>query len=60
MAAGLNQAPAAVPGPASTPASASSEDGFEQIEKLHKLLQMGAITQGEFDAKKAALLARMG
>ena len=38
----------------------TGEDAFQQIEKLHKLLQMGAITQAEFDGKKAALLARMG
>ena len=40
--------------------AATNEDAFEQIEKLHKLLQMGALTQSEFDGKKAALLARMG
>ena len=38
----------------------TGEDAFQQIEKLHKLLGMGAITQAEFDGKKAALLARMG
>lgn len=53
MAAGLGQAPAAAAAPA-------GEDAFAQIEKLHKLLQMGAISQAEFDGKKAALLARMG
>ena len=55
MAANLGAAlnPGAAPG-------APGEDAFQQIEKLHKLLQMGALTQGEFDAKKAALLARMG
>ena len=58
MAIGQNMA--ASLGAALTPAAASGEDAFQQIEKLHKLLQMGAITQGEFDTKKAALLARMG
>ena len=58
MAASLGAALAPTPAPA-TSAPASSEDAFEQIEKLHKLLQMGALTQTEFDAKKTALLARM-
>jgi membrane protease subunit (stomatin/prohibitin family) len=35
------------------------EDPFAQIEKLHRLLVAGAITQEEFDAKKAVLLARI-
>ncbi|MEQ1688640.1 MAG: SHOCT domain-containing protein, partial [Sphingopyxis sp.] len=30
-----------------------------QVEKLHKLLTMGAISQEEFDAKKAELLGRV-
>jgi membrane protease subunit (stomatin/prohibitin family) len=37
----------------------TSEDVFAQIEKLHKLKDMGALTQDEYDAKKAALLARL-
>lgn len=59
MAANLGAAmnPAA---PAPGTAAPAGEDAFQQIEKLHKLLQMGAITQTEFDTKKAALLARMG
>ena len=32
------------------------EDGFEKIKKLKELLDMGAITQEEFDTKKAELL----
>jgi membrane protease subunit (stomatin/prohibitin family) len=36
------------------------EDPFAVIEKLHRLLQAGALTQEEFDAKKAALLAKIG
>ena len=48
------------PAPAQPTAAATNEDAFEQIEKLHKLLQMGALTQTEFDSKKTALLARMG
>ena len=34
-------------------------DPYEQIEKLHKLMVAGAITQEEFDAKKTALLAKI-
>lgn len=36
-----------------------SEDIFATIEKLAKLKEMGAITQEEFDAKKAELLTRI-
>ena len=36
-----------------------SEDAFALIEKMHKLLAMGAITQEEFDTKKAELLGRI-
>lgn len=45
-----------------TPASAApggGEDAFAQIEKLHKLLTIGAISQAEFDTKKAELLGRI-
>lgn len=34
-------------------------DAGAQIEKLHRLLTIGAITQEEFDAKKAELLGRI-
>jgi membrane protease subunit (stomatin/prohibitin family) len=40
-------------------AAAPGEDAYAQIEKLHKLMTMGAITQDEFDAKKAELLSRI-
>ena len=40
-------------------AAAPQEDAFAQVEKLHKLLTIGAITQEEFDAKKAELLSRI-
>lgn len=47
-------------GAAAAPAvTAPGEDAYAQIEKLHKLLTMGAITQEEFDAKKAELLSRI-
>ncbi|PZN96962.1 MAG: hypothetical protein DCF31_02145 [Alphaproteobacteria bacterium] len=39
---------------------APTEDAFALIGKLHGLLTAGAITQAEFDAKKAALLAKIG
>ena len=35
------------------------EDIFAKIEKLAKLQEMGAITQEEFEAKKAELLAKI-
>lgn len=38
----------------------AGEDPFALIEKLHRLLQAGAISQEEFDAKKAVLLAKIG
>jgi len=40
-------------------ADAPGEDPFAQIEKLHRLLVAGAISQADYDAKKAALLARI-
>jgi len=39
--------------------NAAAEDPFALIEKLHKLVESGALTQAEFDAKKAELLARI-
>lgn len=36
-----------------------SEDPIALIEKLHKLVGLGALSQEEFDAKKAELLARL-
>jgi len=52
MAGGMGAAPQA-------PAAAPGEDVYAQIEKLHKLLTIGAITQEDFDAKKAELLSRI-
>lgn len=48
-------APAAPTSTAAQPA----EDPFATIEKLHKLMTIGALSQEEFDAKKAELLARI-
>lgn len=45
---------------ASAPAAdGAGDDPFAQIEKLHRLLVAGAISQADYDAKKAALLARI-
>ncbi|WP_422056597.1 SPFH domain-containing protein [Sphingomonas sp.] len=52
MAAGMTGAPAGA-------APAGGDDAFAQIEKLHKLLTIGAISQAEFDTKKAELLGRI-
>jgi len=52
MMGGMAAAPAAAP-------AAPGEDAYAQIEKLHKLLTLGAITQGEFDAKKTELMGRI-
>lgn len=38
---------------------AQADDPFAQVEKLHKLLTIGAISQEEFDTKKAELLSRI-
>jgi membrane protease subunit (stomatin/prohibitin family) len=38
---------------------AGGEDPFALIERMHKLLTIGAISQEEFDAKKAELLGRI-
>lgn len=40
-------------------AAAPSSDPYAEIEKLHKLLTIGALTQAEFDAKKTELLGRI-
>ncbi|TCM14222.1 membrane protease subunit (stomatin/prohibitin family) [Novosphingobium sp. PhB165] len=52
MAAGLGTAAAAS-------VAASEEDPIATIEKLHKLVTLGALSQQEFDAKKAELLSRI-
>ena len=49
-------APRQVPAGVASPASA---DAAEQLQKLHDLLNKGAITQAEYDAKKAELLNRL-
>ena len=37
-------------------AVAQSDDSIEKVKKLKELLDMGALTQEEFDAKKRELL----
>lgn len=39
--------------------AAPAEDPIAVIEKLHKLVTIGALSQAEFDAKKAELLGRI-
>ncbi len=57
MAGAMQPTPAAAPA-AAAPA-AGGDDPFAAIEKLHKLLTMGAISQEDFDAKKAELLSQV-
>jgi membrane protease subunit (stomatin/prohibitin family) len=61
MAAGLAIGQSMAGGIAAAPAASAApgEDAYAQIEKLHKLVTIGAITQEEFDAKKAELLGRI-
>jgi hypothetical protein len=42
-----------------TPGLAANDDVFETIKKLSELKDMGVITQEEFEAKKAELLAKI-
>lgn len=43
----------------SAPAEPQSDDVMERIEKLFKLKEMGAITEEDFNAKKAELLTKI-
>jgi membrane protease subunit (stomatin/prohibitin family) len=54
MAAGLAGGAAAGGG-----AAKAEEDPFALVERLHKLLTIGAISQEEYDSKKAELLSRV-
>jgi membrane protease subunit (stomatin/prohibitin family) len=54
MAAGLSGV-----GAGGAAAAAKEEDAFAMVERLHKLLTLGAISQEEYDSKKAELLSRI-
>lgn len=67
MAAGLGPAPQmpaapVAPAPAApvTAAPVTADDVIATIGKLHALVAAGALTEAEFDAKKAELLAKLG
>ncbi len=45
--------------PPPAPAASAPSDATEQLAKLHDLLTRGAITQAEYDTKKAELLNRL-
>ncbi len=48
------------PSPAAAPpVEESMDEKMDQIAKLKQLLDMGALTQAEFDAKKTTLLGSM-
>jgi hypothetical protein len=61
MAGAMGQAMSGMGQPAQTaPAQAqSSDDVMKTIERLHDLMQKGALTQQEFEAKKADLLKKL-
>jgi Short C-terminal domain len=44
---------------AAADAAASKDAAYEQLEKLAKLKDQGVLTQEEFDAQKAKILASM-
>ena len=50
---------AEVPPPAATPPVESADDKMDQLAKLKQLLDIQALTQEEFDAQKARILASM-
>jgi hypothetical protein len=45
--------------PAAQPAAAPVDDPMEKLTKLKSMLDMGVLTQAEFDAKKADILSKM-
>lgn len=57
MAAGMNSGGGG--GGASGGGGGQADDPFATIERLHKLVTVGALSQEEFDAKKAELLSRI-
>jgi membrane protease subunit (stomatin/prohibitin family) len=59
MAQGLGAQGLGAQGLGAAPAATPAEDPVAMIEKLHKLVTIGALSQEEFDAKKAELLGRI-
>jgi hypothetical protein len=63
--AGVQQAPptaepaVAEPAAAAPPTQESTDDKMDQLAKLKQLLDMGALTQEEFDGQKARILGSM-
>ncbi len=56
----IQQAPPPAAPPAAAPsAEASPDDKMDQLAKLKQLLDMGALTQEEFDAQKARILGSL-
>jgi hypothetical protein len=51
--------PAGAAGGAAPAQVKSTQDAMQLLEKLHDLKTKGVITEAEFDAKKAELLAKM-
>jgi hypothetical protein len=45
--------------PAPAPAAAGSEDPVEKLKELAQLKDQGILTEAEFDAQKAKILAQM-
>ena len=45
--------------PSSQPQAVAAEDPMEKLTKLKSMLDMGILTQAEFDAKKADILSKM-
>jgi hypothetical protein len=55
---GTGDAPAPAPAPAAAAAPAPADDRIERIAKLHDLRTRGILTEEEFQAQKAKLLAQ--
>jgi hypothetical protein len=56
---GQAMSPGGAPGGGAPAQAKSSQDAMQLLEKLHDLKTKGVITEAEFDAKKAELLAKM-
>jgi putative oligomerization/nucleic acid binding protein len=49
--------PPPAPAPAAAPAASSSDDMIEKLQKLGELRDQGVLTEAEFEAQKAKVLA---